>query len=287
MTFVARRIDVTITLGTGTNGETVGDTVTLTGHRVIVDINASGGDQQGQLFARIYGLPIEMINRLTSIGPVQTQIRGKNSIQIAAGDDDGSALTTIYLGTIDTAWGDFQSAPDVALNITALSALAAAVKPVAAVSYKGAADVPTIMKALADTMGFAFTNNGVAGSLSNPYFYGTALEQMRQCARAANIQATVDNGNLVIWPRNGARASAVPIISPDTGMIGYPRFSSGGLELDMMFRPEAILGGQINVQSAFSVASGVWNTYSVQHRLESLKPGGAWFTSVKCYRPPT
>jgi hypothetical protein len=248
-----------------------------------VNMQATGGDTHGQLEMRIFGLPLAMINRLTTIGPIMNQIRGQNTISVAVGND-GDALTTIFAGTIDRAWADFQAAPDVVLNISSLAALAAAVRPVAASSYKGSADVATIMKDLADHMGFAFENYGVTAKLSNPYFPGTAYAQMLQCARAANINATVDTNSLIIWPKNGVRGTDSPLVSPQTGMVGYPVFASDGMELTSIFLPGAKLGGSITVDSSLTAAVGPWYLFSVSHTLESLKPGGAWFTSMRCYR---
>lgn len=286
MTLVRRRIDVTITLGAGEFGEDVGDTVTLTGHRVVAEMAAVGGDAQGQIQLRIYGLPLATINRLTSIGPIATEIRGKNRVMVAAGDD-GSALSTIFEGTIDQAYGDFQSAPDVALNINALSALGAAVKPVGASSYKGSIDAAVVLANLAELMGFAFENNDVSVQLSNPYFPGTALDQVKACARAANIRYTIDRNILAIWPKNGVRQGEVPIVSPATGLVGYPVFSSAGLGVTSIFQPSVRQGGQIEVVSSLGVACGVWNIFNVLHRLESERPNGPWFTFMNCYRAPT
>lgn len=286
MSLVQRRIDVTITLGTGEFGETLGDTITLTNHRVVANMAAVGGDAQGQLELRLYGLPLETINRLTTIGPVKTEIRGKNSISVSAGND-GEALTKLFEGSIDQAWADFAAAPEVALNITAYSALVAAVKPVAASSYKGAADVGGIMADLAKLAGFTFENNGVSVKLNNPYFPGTALDQIKACAKAADISYTIDRGVLAIWPKDNARGGDVPLLSPERGLVGYPTFSSNGLGIQSMFLPGAKMGGQIDIESSMNVAAGRWNIFSVVHNLESQKPNGAWFTFINCYRTPT
>ncbi|WP_230679038.1 hypothetical protein, partial [Streptococcus pneumoniae] len=86
-------------------------------------------------------------------------------------------------------------------NIIALSAGLAAVKPIEPSSYEGDADVAGIMGDLAKKMGFVLENNGVSVTLNNPYFAGTALEQVKSCAHAANIYYTADRGKLAIWPK--------------------------------------------------------------------------------------
>jgi hypothetical protein len=282
MTWAKRRIDVTISLGQGTFGDDKGPDVTLSGLRAKATVVAYNGDAQGQLQLRLYGLPLDMINQLTTIGPIM-QERRNNRILVAAGNEDGP-MSTIYQGTIDSAFGEFQSAPDVAFNITALAAAIQAVKPVNAVSYRGTTDVATVMQTLAQTMGFAFENNGVTAQLSSPYFSGTAYQQAKSCARAANIYFTVDRGTLAIWPKTASRAGEPIPVSPATGMAGYPVFSGNGIVLTTEFNPDLALGGQVNVTSSLTVANGVWNIFSIVHQLESETPGGQWFSQVQCYR---
>lgn len=279
--FTRKRIDVTITLGEGEFGETVGDTVTLTGHRILAEVLKPGGDSMGELHLRIYGLKQEMMNRLSVIGQIG-QVKAKNKILLAAGDD-AVGMTTVFQGTLWEAVADYSGMPDVSFNIVALAGMDLALKPVDAISFKGATDVATIMRGLADDMGLAFENNGVSVVLSNPYFPGTGLAQVRKCAAAANINHTIDLQKLVIWPKDGFRAGAIPIISPDTGMIGYPRMSSKGIDLQSVFNTDILLGGQVEVRSSVEVANGIFNVFDFSHSLSCEMPGGPWFTSIRCY----
>jgi hypothetical protein len=189
----------------------------------------------------------------------------------------------VYEGVIDSAYGDFQNAPEVALNLTAFSALAAAVVPIQASSWKGTTQVDTIMSSLAKQMGFAYENNGVSATLTNPYLPGTALSQVQECA-AANINYSTDNRTLAIWPRAGNRAGNIPTISASTGMVGYPVFSSNGLYVNSEFIPNIKQGGQVSIESEIPVARGIWNVGSVVHNLESERPGGSWFTQLQCFK---
>jgi hypothetical protein len=120
--------------------------------------------------------------------------------------------------------------------------------------------------------------------LSNPYFPGTRLEQVRACAQSANIYYTVERGKLAIWPKKGFRAGDTIKIGPQTGMVGYPQFSGNGIVLTTLFNPDIALGGRVEVTSDLTVARGVWNVFKVVHALESETPGGQWFTQVSCFR---
>lgn len=279
-----KRIDVTITLAKGRFGEEVGDTVTLTGHRVHCYIAASGGEAQGKCHCVIYGLPLSTINQLTTIGPTHYQIANKNSIQIAAGND-GEVLHTVFTGTIFDAQGTFNEAPDVGLSITALSGLHALTKPVGATSFKGAADVAQIMEGFAKDAGWTFKDGGVKVTLSNPYFPGTTLEKIRSCARAAGIRYAIEKDVLSIWPDGGNADTEEIRLTPKTGLIGYPEFSSAGISLDTEFQPAAELGGLITLEgSQLPMANGKWNIYTVTHSLESETPNGQWVTHIDASR---
>ena len=284
MSFTKRRIDITIELGgSGTFGDALGSTVTLSGLRVQANIAAHGGNVQGVLQLRIYGLPLSMMNRLMRIGTIGNQ-GPINSILVAAGDV-GGALAVVYKGTMAQAWADFQSAPEVVLNVIAFSAFNAAVTPVGARSYIGSVDAANVMADLAKAMGLTFENNGVSVMLSNPYFPGTALAQSDACAQAAGIRYTIDRGVLAIWPKNGVRTGETVLVSPETGMVGYPVFSDTGIVVDSMFISSIKNGAQVKVVSSITPACGLWNVRGVVHTLESESPDGAWFTQLACGMP--
>jgi hypothetical protein len=280
MSFAEKQIQLTIQLGTGQFGNTGANTVTLSGLRIKAEIQQFGGDAMPQVQLLVYGLPPSMINQLTTIGPINSAVMYQNSVLIAAGDS-GAALTTVYSGGIWQAWGDYNQAPDVALNISAVGGLAASLKPVGATSYPGSADVGAIMQSLASLAGLSFMNHGVSVQLSNPYFPGTAIAQIRECAQAANIYFTIENGALEIWPKGGARTiPTTPIISVQTGMVGYPTFSSNGLMVTTMFNPSLKIGGQFQVKSSIAPANGTYVATQISHSLESITPEGQWFTHI-------
>lgn len=276
-------LELTITLGSGTFGEDVGDTVTLSGFRMSADIVNPGGDAMGQCQIRVYGLRLDVMNKLTTIGPVNTAIRAKNAITLSAGED-GGAINSVFQGTILDAWADYNAAPDVAFNIIAYAGLSAAVKPVSPTSYKGSTDVATVVSQIAvEEMGLAFENNGVDVKIASPYLGGTALTKIRAIAQAANILWSIDRGTLAIWPRNGSRAGVVPVVSPDTGMVGYPSLSSKGLTVRMLFNPNIRMGCKVEIQSAVTMACGTWGVFSFAHNLSCEMPNGPWFTTLEAY----
>lgn len=276
-----KTLDLTVTLGSGTFGEDVGDTVTLSGFRMTADVSEVGGDAMGRCQIRLYGLRNDLMNKLTTIGQINVAIRAKNAIILAAGDEGGT-MSTVFQGTIIDAWADYNTSPDVAFNIVAFAGMDAAVKPVDATSYKGPTDVATVIGSIAQSeMGLVFEDNSVDVQVSSPYLYGTALEKVRNLARTAGISWSISHGVLAIWTRAIGRQGTTPTVSPDTGMVGYPSLSSKGMTVTMLYNPNVRLGGDIEVQSAIPMACGVWRVFGFSHSLSCELPDGPWFTTVE------
>lgn len=282
MTFVKRCIDVTISLGEGKFGDTKGPDVTLTGYRVSATVVAYNGDAQTQLQLRIFGLSQDMMNQLTVIGPIMTE-RRNNRILIAAGEE-GQALSVVYEGKIYQAWADYNQAPEVAFNVVALAAADLAVKPVAARSYRGSTAVAVVMQDIARSMGLGFENSGVSVQLSNAYFPGTDVDQLRSCARAARINYSIDRGVLAIWPMDSSRIGDAIELSPETGLVGYPTFTGSGIACTLLYNPDLATGKTVQLTSSIEAAHGEWIIFSLVHNLDAEVPGGAWMSQIMCTR---
>ena len=287
--FVRRRITVMLTLSAAGAAQPgpgdAGDTVTLQGLRVSAAISKAGGKSQGAAALRIYGLSRSTMNKF-SIATGTPMVIATNNIATVLAGDDTNGMSMVYQGTISGAWGDYGAQPDVAFSITGLAALQQAIVPVPATSYRGGADVASIMSSLAQKMDLKFENAGVSGiTLADPYFPGTAYEQAERCAQHAGIHMTVDDGTLAIWPAGGARGGSIPLISPQPGMRGYPVRTSQGIELETLFMPSIRIGAKVKVQSIITPACGIWYVNQLDHNLESETPNGAWFTRISCVPP--
>lgn len=282
MSFVQRNIDVTVTLGEGSFGEAgPGNTVKLSGYRVSATIAKDGIPSMNLAQVRIYGMDLSLMNSLSRVGQVPTAVR-KNVVSIAAGDAE-AGMSIAFAGIITDAWSDFQAAPEVAFNITAQTGMLAAMKPAQASSYTGPTDVAVIMASLAKQMGYTFENNGVSVILASPYLWGTARQQAMTAANAADIFVVFDddNGIMAILPKSSARGTLVPIISPDTGMVGYPVYTGPGqIMVRTVYNPAVQFMGNIRIDSSIKPASGLWRVVKLSHQLESQYPGGEWFTEI-------
>jgi hypothetical protein len=297
--FTKRQIDVVFRLGSGTFMTQQGNTVKGGGLRVEATIARAGSVGMPTLTARIFGLTQDVVTSVSTLGTVYGALFN-NQIELQAGDDSGK--TSVFLGIIDTAWADFEDPANPALEVRAHAGLLEATRPLPPSSFTGPTDVATIIAGLANQMGWQFENNGVSvilrgGQGGGPYFSGTGREQVLKAAEQAHIHGWMDSDPsgakvIAIWPWDGIRGAAAPLISADTGMVGYPAWEQNALRVKSLFNPNLaasavgpgsiMIGGTVQVKSIVPNATGTWQVFSVTHELDSNVEDGRWFTTIRC-----
>lgn len=285
MTLLQRRIGVQFQIGVGAFGESGTNTVTLDAHRVHVDIADANGPAMGTAKVRIYGLTPSLMNQLGSLNQRDALAR-KCKIVITAGDAV-SGMATVFVGQVVLSQIDLSTSPEVALNVMAFGGQLGAVQSANPLSYPGSADAGVIMQNIGAAMGLGgFENSGVSAQISTPYYRGSLKDQADACAAAGRFCWKADQSANVLaiwWPKIGRTKLAVPLISPETGLVGYPGYQTtqegGGLALTTIFNPQIRVAGYVQVAgSSLAVANGRWQVFGVNHELESEVPGGSWFT---------
>lgn len=297
--FVKRQIDVTFRLGSGSFNTQAQNTVKGEGLRVEATIARAGSVGMPTLTCRIYGLTQDIMTSVSTLGTVYGALFN-NEITLEAGDETGKA--SVFIGIIDTAWADYEDPANPALEVRAHAGLLEATRPLAPSAFTGPTDVATIIAGLANQMGWQFENNGVSvilrgGQGGGPYFSGTGREQVLAAAKAAHIHGWMDSDPtgskvIAIWPWDGVRNTAAPLISKDTGMDGYPVWEQNALRVKTLFNPSVaasgigpggiLIGGTVQVKSVVPNATGVWQVFSVTHELDSNVEDGRWFTTARC-----
>jgi hypothetical protein len=273
-----KQLRFVITLGTGKFGSSEHDQITLQGFRATADIDKAGGMMMGTLRAKIYGVKQADMNSVTTLQWKPGTLI-PNTVEVYA--IDGAVETLVFAGNIVNAWADYQSMPDVYLHIQAQSAFFNALKAVPPRSFKGGVDVASVMAQIARDLGYVFENNGVNTQLTDIYLPNTGMEQAKDLARAAGCDLYLDDKILAITPPNVPRKVLIPLISPASGLVGYPTFDGVGVNFQILFNPAVTFGGSIKLETDVQQAAGEWVVTSVGHRLESEKPGGAWFSSIR------
>lgn len=279
--FVERIITASVTLAQGSFAGTAGQNkVDLSGYRMAARIVKAGGNSQGQCEIAIFGLGLSLMNQLSTLGRTPVFIDTGNKLTVQAGDSQ-SGLSVVFQGTIMQAYTDLSSPPDAVFLISAYAGLGEAMTSISASSFSGAVDAADVMQSLASAAGLTFERNGVSVMLHKAYYPGSIRSQMQACADAANINWIIDEGKLAIWTKSGFRAGEAPLISADTGMIGYPFPSGQGLlGVRTLFNNQISFGSQIQVQSTITPANGKWSICHIDHDISCLMPGGPWMTTL-------
>jgi hypothetical protein len=282
--YVQRAIDVQFTRASGTFSQGGGNSVTVSGLRITTSITTMGAPGMNQMQARIHGITPSMMNDLSTLGMLVLENR-RNTVALYAGDAI-SGMGLVFTGTITNAWADFGSMPDASFDIQAQTGLVEALTPISPASYQNGADVTTIISGIASQMGRGFQNAGVSGiHLSNPYYPGTAIQQIQEVAADAGINWHDDGTTISIWPPGGTLGGAIPLIGPDTGLVGYPKYTANGLDIVTLFNPSINFGGQVQLQSSLPQAQGTWQVFGMVHNLQAQTPGGDWFTALRLVQP--
>lgn len=282
MAFSSRRISLKFELGRGDFGENGFDTVMLDDLRCSVTIIRSGiGFASAEI--QIYGMKLDLMNQLTVLNQLRFADYRRNQVTIFAGDSK-SGMAMAFGGTIREAWVDARQAPDVSFFVAADSAMFELTRPVAPISFKGTVDAALIASGIAQSMGLSLENNGVNAQLSNPYLPGSPKQQIDALCRAIDCVCDIDDGRqlLAIWPKSGHRNTQAIVVSPDTGLVGYPSFTQWSVRFTTLYNPSFYFGGPVIVDSQLKPANGQWIIYKLAHRLESNVPGGEWFSDCEC-----
>lgn len=279
--FVKRQIEIHLSLLAGDFGN--GDNVKIIrGLACDVSIDKVGLPSKNTAKVKIYGMLLEDMGKFSTLSFGNPLLMRRNSISIYAGDEK-SGLHLAYKGNVTSAYADFTGAPDVAFVLEAMTGFFASTTPAGPASFQGSAGVGQIIGGLAKDMGMSFQDRGVTTQLNSPVLNGSPMEKAQAAANAAKCDMIVDDDQVIIAPKGVPRTPAGQevLFSAATGMKGYPSFSSTGVTVTGLYRPEVRQGGLISIESVVPRASGSWRVMEIHHKLTAYKPGGGdWFTTV-------
>ncbi len=302
--FTVKNIRVTFTL-TGSNAvfpantsESPANQLQLSGLRTSVQIKAAGAAMSTQVSMQIYGMAEADMKALAVVSVLNgTSGFINNTVLIEA--DSGNGFVAVFAGSIIQAGPDYSNLPDVFLSVHAQTGFFEAIAPALPTSFPGATDVGLMVSVIAAKMGKPFQNNGVSQVLpGGGYFSGSLADQLRRICKAAHIAYTQSGPQetIIISPWGSPLDIAPFVLSPTSGLFGYPQVRGDGfVEVRAIFNPAFQLLGPITIEGSDVVvgtnlpttynsqANGNWIIGQMTHVLESVKPGGAWFTDMVLY----
>ncbi|MFT9018487.1 hypothetical protein [Acetobacter malorum] len=308
-----RAVDVTFRLlsqAFGPNGE---DTVTLSGLRVHAEVTQARFPTAESATVRIEGMTPDVMNRLSMAAPDPTRQSASELILTTQDGAGGRAL--VFQGGVTLAYVDYTTAPNVAFVAQAFSTVLPNAMTATPTGYRGAVSAAQVLGTIASKAGLTLHTQGVSSMLHDPYFHGSPGQQLSQCLETVPLCAGLGRGQLSVWPATSTALQLTPLgttrqtlpssttqalsLSAETGLIGYPAWSAGGLALRMVFNPLVSFNSLIALHSRYQPAGwgqqngpvpvGLWRVTQVRHTLQTETPHGAWFTDIvaQAYREPT
>lgn len=286
--FTKKRLRVTLILAANANisfTSTGDNTLILTDNRISAKV-VSNARQATQMAIRIWGMLLADMDAMTAAWIDPNAIRN-NKITVEA--DNGDGFRPVFQGTILEAQPDFRSA-DVPFQILATIRYFEQINIVEPLSYKGDVDIAVIGRYLADKLGMSYEQaSSVKATLTDPYFQGSLWTQLNNACKAARVDYYFLADRLVFAPIGEVfDAKPAVVLSPDTGLLGYPIYSRRGLQVTAIFDPAFLCGTAIEIQdSLVRGANGRWFPYAIEHTLEAELPNGKWISALNCLRAGT
>lgn len=276
MSFSEKKLEVRLTLRQD-SFSFGGSTKIVSKLPVTIDVNKGGFPSRDSAKIRIYGMSQSDMESLTflSFRPFEST---QSIVSVYAGTDDEKGL--VFMGDVTSAKPVFDSAPNVFLELEAMSAYYAGLVAESPYTFKGEVPVSTILKDLCGKMNCSFTKEYVGYvSVKNPCLEGTAIQQIMQLARECKLNLVLD-GEKLIW-RNDEGGRVIAILSDKSGMFSYPSFNNNGLSVKCEYIP-CMLGDTVQVKSIVPRASGYWKVTGISHSLGYLVSDAPWTTSLNC-----
>lgn len=283
MSLIHRYLQVSFSIGG--NGASEASNLSFKDLRMSATITAAGSATR-HLSLKIFGMTLDHMNALSYI-PWNPNTVGPNTILVQAGDQE-NGMSTVFEGTITIAWPNMQNAPEVSFDVEAMTGTYNGVKPANPpyLSFSGQTDVKIIHQKIASLYDPPLIpeSNGVNMKLDSPYFSGSPANMMHQLGKMTKLHWIEEAGKLAMWPDGQSRAGGSMLISPQTGMVGYPAAVPGAIVVKKLFDRTIPYGSQVTIKSDIKRACGDWTCLYVNLELDNyLMPHNRWFATLFCY----
>ena len=263
------------------SSETKANKASSDGLRVQVVLSYGAGNITPTAQISIYGLTIATMTPLMRI-QWNTMQAILNTIQIEVGDKSDKVLSLAYEGNITFAKIDTSNAPTMCLQIESQMAIVEALTPRQPNTYTKGQDGAVIIQQLAQSMGYQFNNNQASHILaSDVTMEGSYLSRIQLLATNCDFDLYVEQKSITICQRGFARTVKIPVITPTTGLIGYPSPDIRGITFRCMYSPLVQFGGIVRIaDSLIPTCNGDWRIYGVRAVLETNVGSGRWEMEV-------
>jgi hypothetical protein len=285
--FTEKRIKVEIILDSDTTTvfpSTGGNKLVIDGLRISAGISIAAR-QASTLSLNIWGMLESDMDALTVAWQTFGAIR-QNKISVLTSNGPNDKYKLAFIGTIIEAQPDFLRAPDVSFQILAKICYYQQVSIADQLSFPGTVDIDVLGRYFAEKLELSYVNIGAKGTFTNPVYTGSVFDQLRDVGKAGNFDFYFAGEKLVFAPISISQPlTEIPsvVLTPFTGLIGYPMFSRQGLIVTAIYDPAFQCGSAIEIrESKVKGANGRWYPFSIELALTSNLPGGQWLATLQC-----
>lgn len=280
--FVARSARVTVTTvrpDSSAEGGTSSQTYVFLEHRMVIRVSIGGG-RFGNARVSIYGVPLANMNNIARLWLQPMIIQAQDTLAIDVWD--GSNYVPFFNGVIAWAGADGSALPDVTLNIEANSAMAISQTTPAPYTAAGTQTLQNVLQGILQNSGFTLDYAPTIPMLTvtNPRYSGSTMDQLDACLRAfPQLAFNVMLQRVRVYPTTQPFGADPILVSPTTGAVGAPNYSSSAVTWKTIFNPSLVPGQAVQLDSEFVLAGGAnWICRVLNHTLEPNKPKGMWHT---------
>ncbi len=167
----------------------------------------------------------------------------------------------------------------------------------AAESFAGGTTVGDVVRYCAAQMGLALGNSTTqAAKLSTQLAHGwtshgAASTELDRILRSVGYRYSIQDGEIQILAPGESLAQTVPLLSPETGLVGWPEMGSpdkknkpATLKFKALLMPQARPGCRVQVRSE-RCPNGVYRALRVEHTGDTR--GNDWYSSFESVLDPT
>lgn len=109
-----------------------------------------------------------------------------------------------------------------------------------------------VVQTLAKEMGLqvGYATDLPPGALSRgKVLYGLSRDHMRRMAQTSGAVWSIQDGQLVVFPLTGYRPGEAVVVNSQTGMIGLPEQTEGGIRVKILINPRVRVGGLLQIDN--------------------------------------
>lgn len=239
------------------------------------------GDYGGtQAEITIFGLSAERLAVLSGQGiGVYTPRPGDALVDVFVGN------TKIYSGNIRASYANMNGQPETALILNAVAGFNLQIEPASPFSLPGSVDVYDMLGAICKVYGLGFNSPMVNRPVAqNPYYNGSPMDKIREICADHGLSYQIFDKVLNVWPKDSPLDKVVPVVSAESGLIGYPVFSEAGITFQTQYSSLLAQGREVDLRTSLPNASGRYLLRVVEHFLTSWTEGGSWHTVCQASR---